>query len=69
MGTKKVELAGDGKHKGSAYGIFVSGSAVYAAGFSSNGTREIPCYWLGAKRTDLKGSTDDDAEVDSIFVK
>ena len=49
--------------------MFVSGGAVYAAGYYSNGTREIPCYWLGAKRTDLKGSTDDDAEVDSIFVK
>ena len=68
-GNKKVDLPGDGKHKGSAYAVFVAGGSVYSAGFYSNGTREIPCYWTGVKRTDLKGGSDDDAEVYSLFVQ
>ncbi len=68
-GNRKIDLPGDGKHKGSAYAVFVAGGSVYTAGFYSNGTREIPCYWTGVKRTDLKGGSDDDAEVYSLFVQ
>jgi len=66
-GSKKVDLPGDGKHKGSAYAVVVQGATVYTAGFYSNGTKEIPCYWTGAVKTDLPGGTDD-AEAYSLFV-
>lgn len=53
----RTDLPGDGVHDVEAWWSNVSTGTVYTDGHYSDGTKWIPCYWVGAIRVDLTGNS------------
>jgi hypothetical protein len=49
----KIDLVGDGTglHSARAFSIVVDSTNFYAAGYYSDGSKKIPCFWYGSKGT------------------
>jgi hypothetical protein len=45
-----------------------AGRSVYAAGYYSDGSKTIPCYWTDSTRTDLPADSAHSSKATSIAV-
>ena len=66
-GATCIDLASDGTDDAFASGIAVSGGTVYTVGGTTDGTKNIACYWTGTARTDLPDNGSTDAYINAVF--
>jgi hypothetical protein len=65
-----TELPGDGVHEAASWASALKGGTLYSDGYRTDGSKRIPCYWIGTNRVDLPGDSVDfshDANTADFF--